>query len=132
MNKSILANNSVSFYLRILSSVLAIVPVFYIVAMIKGITEYPYALCFIVLGVATEIALLFIKNKKISDFLAIAGTAFLALAMSFFLLGGVLSIADYVEGINFFGDASQFPAIMIYTSSLFISSALSVATCWMK
>lgn len=59
-----------------------------------------------------------------------AGAAFMALAFTSFLSGGVLSIADYIAGINLFGDATQVPAIVTYSIILFCGMVLSIIDCF--
>ena len=54
----------------------------------------------------------------------------MALAFASFLSGGVLSIADYIAGINLFGDATQVPAIVTYSIILFCGMLLSIVDCF--
>ena len=54
----------------------------------------------------------------------------MAFAFASFANGGVLSVADYVAGINLFGDASQVPAIMTYGVMLLCGEILSIIDCF--
>ena len=131
MIKRMLHEKPVSFCLRIMMILLAAIPIFYMAGLSGSIKEYPWAIGFSVLGIIAEVLLFLLPDKKYSDYIMIGGAAVLALAFSFFLMGGVLSIADYIAGVNFWGDATQFSSIVTYGVMLFGSACLSVVSCYM-
>lgn len=130
MIKKMLQERPVRFCLRIVMILLAGIPVFYMTGLAGSIKEYPWAIGFSVLGIIVEALLLFLPDKKYSDYIMIVGAVTLALAFSFFLMGGVLSVADYIAGVNFWGDATQFSSIVTYGVMLFGSACLSVVSCY--
>lgn len=130
MNKKSLSGY-VGFFLRILSIILAIPSACYAVFFLDTIPEYPWAIAFCAVGVLLEALLFFLHKRPFSDCVEVAGTAFLTLAACFFLLGGVLSIADYVAGVHIWGDASQFGAIVSLSVTAFCASMLGVSNCFL-
>lgn len=132
MIKEFIKSRTISFYLRAAALVLAIVPLFYMGARSTIETEYVTALVFGVLAVAAHAVTFVFENKSWSDYIELAASIFVAAEFSVFLTGGVLSVVDYIYGINFWGDATQVPAIIGYGVVLFISAALSIACCFMS
>lgn len=128
--KKLFADNPLSFLLRAIATVLMILPVIYIVGHMAAVSEYKKALVFILLAVLAEILTVIFDKKFWCDFLHVAGAIFMALTFASFLSGGVLSIADYIAGINLFGDASQVPAIVTYSIILFCGTVLSIVDCF--
>lgn len=127
-----LKSRTISFYLRIVAAVLALVPLFYMGTRITIESEYIGAIVCGVLGIAVHIAAFFFEGKSWSDYMQLAGTILLAAEFSIFLSGGALSVVDYIYGINFWGDSTQMFAIIGYGIVLFIGAALSVAACYMR
>lgn len=119
------------FYVRILSLILTVVPVFYIASHMSKLSEYPWSLAFLICGVITDVVLLFLPGKVFSSYLALISAVWKALALSFFLLGGVLSVVDYIYGISLFGDASQFSAIVGYGVVLTCAVGTAIADCFL-
>lgn len=134
MNKVLeyLRTRPLSFWLRIVAIILVIIPIGYTASLAGSIPEYPAAIAFMVLAAITEILLFVFPKNPFTDYIAIAGVVFLALAFSFFALGGVLSVSDYIAGVNFWGDRTQFPAIMAYGALLLASTCLGTANCFLK
>ncbi len=122
----------VSAYLFIVSLILAIVPVIYVLGKVNTVSEYLPTLIFIALSVAVDLAIVFLPVKIAKDILLIISALLKSLAFSFFMLGGVLSLADYIAKINLFGDASQVPFIIIYGVALLISAGTAIADCYIK
>jgi len=130
--KRIIKGLSVSFILRALATILTIIPVVYTVSHMATISEYKSTLVFIVLAVLAEILAIVFYKKFWNDFIYVAGAIFISIAFTLFLGGGILSIADYIAGINLFGDASQVPAIMTYSIILFCGAILAIVDCFIS
>ncbi|MBD5394646.1 MAG: hypothetical protein HDR71_10330 [Lachnospiraceae bacterium] len=128
--KKLFSENLISFLFRIIATILVIIPVIYTVGRMSIIPEYKKTLVFILLAVLTEILTIIFDRKFWCDFIHVAGAVFMALAFASFLSGGVLSIADYIAGINLFGDATQVPAIVTYSIILFCGMLLSIVDCF--
>lgn len=131
-----LKNKSVGFFLRALSVLLAIVPLYYMSnighQMAEAPAEYVLGMIMLIIGIVIEVAALLLDSKKIGFYLALLGTVFLSFAFAYFVTGSCLSVIDRIYNIVMWGDAKQFPAIMAFGSILFVSVGLNVATCWMK
>lgn len=132
MVKKDLSRKPIHVYFNVVLILLAVIPIFYMVSLASKIPEYPWAIGFTILGIITESLLLAFPKKWFSDYIMIAGALILSAAFSSFLMGGVLSIADYIAGVNFWGDATQVPAIITYSCMLFFSACLSVVNCYIK
>lgn len=130
MVKKLFAGNLLSFLFRGVATVLTIIPVIYIVGHMAAVPEYKKALVFILLAVVTEVLTVIFAEKFWCDFIHVAGAVFIGLTFALFLSGGVLSIADYIAGINLFGDATQVPAIVTYSIILFCGMVLAIADCF--
>lgn len=128
--KKPVTENMVSLILRIAAMILILLPVIYTAGHIAGIPEYKKTLSFIFLTVLVEILTIVLDRKTWCEFFHVVGTVFIALAFTSFVSGGVLSIADYIAGINLFGDASQVPAIITYSIILFVGLLLSLVDCF--
>lgn len=124
--KNFLRERTLSFYLRLVVIILALVPLFYMGTRLTIETEYVGALICGVLGIAAHIAVLFLEKKSWVDYLELAGTICLTVELGMFLAGGCLSVVDYIYGINFWGDATQVPSIIGYGVVLFVGMVLSV------
>ena len=107
-----------------------IIPVFYTAAHVSSILQYKRTLIYIVLAVLAEVLTVVFAQKSWNDYIHVAGSALMAFAFASFANGGVLSVADYVAGINLFGDASQVPAIMTYGVMLLCGVILSIIDCF--
>ena len=114
--KKITSEISASLVLRGIAIILMIIPVFYTAAYAATIPQYKRTLVYIVLAVLAEVLTVVF--------------ALMAFAFASFANGGVLSVADYVAGINLFGDASQVPAIMTYGVMLLCGEILSIIDCF--
>ena len=119
-----------SFLLRVVATVLTIIPVIYIVGRMAAVPEYKKTLVFILLAVLIQVLTVIFAENFWCDFLHVAGAVFIALTFASFLSGGVLSIADYIAGINLFGDATQVPAIVTYSIILFCGVVLAIVDCF--
>lgn len=128
--KKLTTEISASLILRAAAVVLMIVPVFYTAGHVAGIPEYRRTLVYIPLAVLAEILTVIFAQKPWNDYIHVAGSVFMSFAFVSFANGGVLSVADYVAGINLFGDASQVPAIMIYGVILLCGVVLSIIDCF--
>ena len=126
--RKITSENSASLVLRGIAVILMIIPVFYTAAHVSSILQYKRTLIYIVLAVLAEV--LTVAQKSWNDYIHVAGSALMAFAFASFANGGVLSVADYVAGINLFGDASQVPAIMTYGVMLLCGVILSIIDCF--
>lgn len=129
--KKLFSEISISLLLRIGAVLFAVVPVLYIVGHVSSIPQYRRTLIYIVLTIIAEVLMVTLKQKKWNDVLHVAGAVFLALAFASFANGGVLSVADYIAGINLFGDASQVPAIFAYGSFLLCAEILAIVDCFL-
>lgn len=130
MVKKLFADNPLSFLLRAIATVLIIFPVIYIVGHMAAVSEYKKTLVFIMLAVFAEVLTVIFDKKFWSDFIHVAGAVFMSFAFASFLSGGVLSIADYIAGINLFGDATQFSAIVTYSVILFCGMVMAIVDCF--
>lgn len=128
--RKITSENSASLVLRGIAVILMIIPVFYTAAHVSSIPQYKRTLIYIVLAVLAEVLTVVFAQKSWNDYIHVAGSALMAFAFASFANGGVLSIADYVAGINLFGDASQVPAIMTYGVMLLCGVILSIIDCF--
>lgn len=128
--RKITSENSASLVLRGIAVILMIIPVFYIAAHVSSILQYKRTLIYIVLAVLAEVLTVVFAQKSWNDYIHVAGSALMAFAFASFANGGVLSVADYVAGINLFGDASQVPAIMTYGVMLLCGVILSIIDCF--
>ena len=128
--RKITSENSASLVLRGIAVILMIIPVFYTAAHVSSIPQYKRTLIYIVLAVLAEILTVVFALKSWIDYIHVAGSALMAFAFASFANGGVLSVADYVAGINLFGDASQVPAIMTYGVMLLCGVILSIIDCF--
>lgn len=128
--RKITSENSVSLVLRGIAVILMIIPVFYTAAHVSSIPQYKRTLIYIVLAVLAEVLTVVFAQKSWNDYIHVAGSALMAFAFASFANGGVLSVADYVAGINLFGDASQVPAIMTYGVMLLCGVILSIIDCF--
>ncbi|MDE6260540.1 MAG: hypothetical protein K2M42_06725 [Oscillospiraceae bacterium] len=131
MSERSYSKRSVKSCLGIVSAVLAVVPIVYLVGHAGKIAEYPAVIVFAVLGALAEIAAIFARGKHLGDYIDLVGGILLSLAFALFLRGGALSIADYFARVNFWGDATQFPAIMGYSGVFFLSMVLGVVNCYL-
>lgn len=125
--RKITSENSASLVLR---GIAVIIPVFYTAAHVSSILQYKRTLIYIVLAVLAEVLTVVFAQKSWNDYIHVAGSALMAFAFASFANGGVLSVADYVAGINLFGDASQVPAIMTYGVMLLCGVILSIIDCF--
>ena len=128
--RKITSENSASLVLRGIAVILMIIPVFYTAAHVSSILQYKRTLIYIVLAVLAEVLIVVFAQKSWNDYIHVAGSALMAFAFASFANGGVLSVADYVAGINLFGDASQVPAIMTYGVMLLCGVILSIIDCF--
>lgn len=128
--RKIISENSASLVLRGIAVILMIIPVFYTAAHVSSIPQYKRTLIYIVMAVLAEVLTVVFAQKLWSDYIHVAGSALMAFAFASFANGGVLSVADYVAGINLFGDASQVPAIMTYGVMLLCGVILSIIDCF--
>ena len=128
--RKITSENSASLVLRGIAVILMIIPVFYAAAHVSSILQYKRTLIYIVLAVLAEVLTVVFAQKSWNDYIHVAGSALMAFAFASFANGGVLSVADYVAGINLFGDASQVPAIMTYGVMLLCGVILSIIDCF--
>lgn len=128
--RKITSENSASLVLRGIAVILMIIPVFYTSAHVSSILQYKRTLIYIVLAVLAEVLTVVFAQKSWNDYIHVAGSALMAFAFASFANGGVLSVADYVAGINLFGDASQVPAIMTYGVMLLCGVILSIIDCF--
>lgn len=128
--RKIISENSASLVLRGIAVILMIIPVFYTAAHVSSIPQYKRTLIYIVLAVLAEVLTVVFAQKSWNDYIHVAGSALMAFAFASFANGGVLSVADYVAGINLFGDASQVPAIMTYGVMLLCGVILSIIDCF--
>ncbi len=128
--RKITSENSASLVLRGIAVILMIIPVFYTAAHVSSILQYKRTLIYIVLAVLAEVLAVVFAQKSWNDYIHVAGSALMAFAFASFANGGVLSVADYVAGINLFGDASQVPAIMTYGVMLLCGVILSIIDCF--
>lgn len=128
--RKIISENSASLVLRGIAVILMIIPVFYTTAHVSSIPQYKRTLIYIVLAVLAEVLTVVFAQKSWNDYIHVAGSALMAFAFASFANGGVLSVADYVAGINLFGDASQVPAIMTYGVMLLCGVILSIIDCF--
>ncbi|MEQ2387665.1 hypothetical protein Q5W10_02935 [Waltera intestinalis] len=128
--RKITSENSASLVLRGIAVILMIIPVFYTAAHVSSILQYKRTLIYIVLAVLAEVLTVVFAQKSWNDYIHVAGSALMAFAFASFANGGVLSVADYVAGINLFGDASQVPAIMTYGVMLLCGVILSIIDCF--
>lgn len=128
--KKITSEISVSFILRGIAVILMIIPIFYTAAHASNIPQYKRTLVYIVLAVLAEVLTVVFAKKSWNDYIHVAGSVLMAFAFASFANGGVLSVADYVAGINLFGDASQVPAIMTYGVMLLCGVVLSIIDCF--
>lgn len=128
--RKITSENSASLVLRGIAVILMIIPVFYTAAHVSSIPQYKRTLIYIVLAVLAEVLTVVFAQKSWNDYIHVAGSALMAFAFASFANGGVLSIADYVAGINLFGDASQVSAIMTYGVMLLCGVILSIIDCF--
>ena len=128
--RKITSENSVSLVLRGIAVILMIIPVFYTAAHVSSIPQNKRTLIYIVLAVLAEVLTVVFAQKSWNDYIHVAGSALMAFAFASFANGGVLSVADYVAGINLFGDASQVPAIMTYGVMLLCGVILSIIDCF--
>ena len=128
--RKIISENSASLVLRGIAVILMIIPVFYTAAHVSSIPQYKRTLIYIVMAVLAEVLTVVFAQKSWSDYIHVAGSALMAFAFASFANGGVLSVADYVAGINLFGDASQVPAIMTYGVMLLCGVILSIIDCF--
>ena len=128
--RKITSENSASLVLRGIAVILMIIPVFYTAAHVSSILQYKRTLIYIVLAVLAEVLTVVFAQKSWNDYIQVAGPALMAFAFASFANGGVLSVADYVAGINLFGDASQVPAIMTYGVMLLCGVILSIIDCF--
>ena len=125
-----LAKMPVRFWLQVAVVILSIVPIAYICMRMSSSPEYPLALTFVFLAIASEAVLFVFPEKKFSGYLAILCVIFLALAACYFLCGGVLSVVDYIYGIKLFGDASQFSAILGYGIVMVVGTIVGIVCCF--
>ena len=128
--RKITSENSASLVLRGIAVILMIIPVFYTAAHVSSIPQYKRTLIYIVLAVLAEVLTVVFAQKSWNDYIHVACSALMAFAFASFANGGVLSVADYVAGINLFGDASQVPAIMTYGVMLLCGVILSIIDCF--
>lgn len=128
--KKVTSEISASLILRVIAVILMIIPVFYITGHVANIPEYRRTLIYIPLAVLAEILTVVFAQKSWNDYIHVAGSILMSFAFVSFANGGVLSVADYVAGINLFGDASQVPAIMVYGVILLCGVIVSIIECF--
>ncbi len=128
--KKLLKGISLSLLLRAIAVVLSVIPIIYVAGHMATVPAYTKTLIFIPLAVLAEVLTVIFARKSWCDFLHVAGAVFMALAFASFMQGGVLSIADYIAGINLFGDSTQVPAIITYGIILFCGTILSIIDCF--
>lgn len=112
--------------LKAIYSILVIIPAVYTLIKIKVAPEYLYAVLCMVAGLALGVVSIVFVDKKWSVYTRWLATIAIAGAATFFLLGGSLSIADWVSGIHLFGDATQVPVIFAFTGLLIASGIVSI------
>lgn len=118
------------FWLQVLSLILCVVPIAYMFGKIETCPEYVAAIVFAFLAIVAEVALFIFHGKKFSGFIALGCVILLALSMCYFMCGGVLSVVDYIYGINLFGDSSQFGSIIAYSAVFGIAVISGIVCCF--
>lgn len=130
--KEFFANRGVDFYLRVFAAVTAFVPVVYLFLRIETEPQYLYGAIFGIAAVVLSVVGFIFSSKKWADYLWLGAGACIAAELSALIAGGVLSIIDYVFEINFWGDATQFSAIIGFGIVVFLGCIASVAACFFR
>lgn len=127
-----------SFYLQCSALLLAVISFFYLAnvgaPMSKVPEEYTPALICLVLGALVLLTSLILSLFRLPyhEYLRLLAAVLIAIALAYFSTGSVLSIIDKVYNIVMWGDATQFPAIIGFGSTLAASLVLTIATCWLN
>ncbi len=121
-----------SFILSLAQILLAAIPLIYQFQMAEKISEYTCSIAASCIGILAITLLWLTRQRILCDYLQIAGTVFIAVGLCFFMAGGVLSLADWISDVNFWGDATQAPAIITYGCMMVCSTATGVVNCYIK
>lgn len=118
--------------LTALSILLTCVASIYIIRMASLHPEYVWSAVLTGVGVILSIVTVMQKGKKLYDYLLILTAVAFGAGFTMFALGSVLNVSDYIAQVNFWGDASQFPAIMLNGSLYLAGTLCSIANCYFK
>ncbi len=118
--------------LSILQILLAAIPLVYQFQMAGKISEYTYSIAIALLSILIVVLLLILPQKAYHDYLQIAGAVLTACSACMFFTGGLLSLADWIADVNFWGDATQAPAIIVYGCMMICGTILGVVNCYIK
>ncbi len=134
MNKvmNFFKGRTVSFYLKVAIAVLLVIPSVYMGMRIPVQHKYIWPLICVLLGLAAEVLAIIFEDKKYGDYIELAGVIIISAEFGLFMSSSILDIVDYVYGINFWGDASQFPFVVLYGSILGVGTLISIVLCFLK
>ncbi|MBO4990377.1 MAG: hypothetical protein J6D37_08615 [Clostridia bacterium] len=119
------------FWLRIVMMVFAVAPIVYMIGRSGVESKYILSVVFAGLALVAQILACVFEKKRGGDYIELAGVVLLCSEFATFLSAGILSIVDFIYGINFWGDATQFPFILIFGLLLLAATVISVVCCFL-
>lgn len=131
-----LKKQPISFYLIIIGCLLVLIPTFYMIPnYIKTpdfVGGYLLSVIFVFAFIVIRVGALFIKNKRIANYIALLVFVMLCFAFALYLQGSILSTIDHIFNIVMWGDPTQFPSIVIF-GILFLLGVLSnLVSFWLE
>ncbi len=128
----------VGFFLSLAALILTIIPLFYIGNVGKPMgsvpEQYPISLIMLIVGIVAQIAFLVLSvfEIKYAEYLKLVIVVLVAVGLSYFITGSILSIVDKVYNIVMWGDSTQFPAIVGFGTVLTAAEICNIVSCWFK
>ena len=118
--------------LIVASILLSVIASVYVASRTHVHREYVLCIVFLVLAVLSGIFLLINKRPGLIGPICLGSSLLYSIAFVMFALGSVLDVSDYIAHVNFWGDATQFPAIMINGALLLAGTVSGIANCYIK
>lgn len=133
MNKVLefVKSRSLIFWLRVVTMIFAVAPIVYMIGRIEFERKYLISVILAGLAFVAQILSCVFEKKRGGDYIELAGVILLCAEFAVFISAGILSIVDFIYGINFWGDATQFPFILTFGLLLLAATVISVVCCFL-
>ena len=139
MNKQVISKlRQPSIIIQIVAFVLSFISLIYVANfgnMIPKVPEeYKLALICLIIGLLFQIGCIIMNvyEVKYSNYIRLIVAVMIALAMSLFASGSVLSVVDKIYNIVMWGDATQFSKIIGFGACLLLGTIADIVVCWFK
>ena len=139
MNKQVISKlRQPSIIIQIVAFVLSFISLIYVANfgnMIPKVPEeYKPSLICLIIGLLFQIGCIIMNvyEVKYSNYIRLIVAVMIALAMSLFASGSVLSVVDKIYNIVMWGDATQFSKIIGFGVCLLLGTIADIVVCWFK